>query len=51
LNKEFTEYFKLKGIRHQLIIPYSLEDGIAEMTNRTIVEKARSMMQDAGYRL
>ncbi|XP_039313822.1 uncharacterized protein LOC105196674 isoform X3 [Solenopsis invicta] len=38
----------LKGIKHQLIVPYTPEqNGVAERTNRTIVEKARCMMQDA----
>ncbi|XP_039313806.1 uncharacterized protein LOC105196674 isoform X1 [Solenopsis invicta] len=48
VNKEFEEYLKFKGIKHQLIVPYTPEqNGVAERTNRTIVEKARCMMQDA----
>lgn len=49
INKQFEEYLKLKGIRHQLTVPHTPEqNGVAERTNRTIVEKARTLLQDAG---
>lgn len=48
VNKEFEQYLKSKGIRHQLTVPYTPEqNGVAERTNRTIVEKVRCMIQDA----
>jgi transposase InsO family protein len=42
-------FFKENGIRHQLTVEYNPEmNGVSERANRTIVEKARSMLQDAG---
>jgi hypothetical protein len=39
---------KENGIKHQMTVPYSLEqNGMAAQVNRTVVEKARSVLQDA----
>ena len=41
----FTRYLKSRGIHHQMTIPYTPEqNGVAERTNRTIVEKAHCML-------
>lgn len=41
--------FKNAGIEHQLTAPYTPEqNGVAERYNRTIVEKARCLLHDAG---
>lgn len=48
VNKKLQEYFKENGIRQELTVPYCpQQNGVAERLNRTIVEKARAMMQDA----
>lgn len=48
-SKYFSDFLKTKGIRRQLIIPGSPEqNGVAERANRTIMEKARAMLKDAG---
>ena len=45
-NKRFASYCKDNSIIHQKTVPYSpQQNGVAERMNRTIVEKARSMMQ------
>lgn len=48
---KFEEFkaLKAKGIHHQTTIPYTPEqNGVAERTNRTVIEKARSMLHDRG---
>ena len=51
INSTLDEYFKSKGIVHQLSAPYSPEqNGKAERLNRTLVERMRSMLVDAGGR-
>ncbi|HEY0433295.1 MAG TPA: reverse transcriptase domain-containing protein [Chitinophagaceae bacterium] len=51
VSKEFEAYLKKSGIRHQLTVPYTLEqNGVAERANRTIVEKARTMLTSAGLK-
>jgi transposase InsO family protein len=43
---------KAKGIHHQMTVPYTpQQNGVAERANRTIVERARSMLhdQELGY--
>ena len=46
---EFQDFLKLKGIHHQLSVPYSpQQNGVAERMNRTIVESARCMIKHAG---
>ncbi|KAJ0172339.1 hypothetical protein K1T71_012312 [Dendrolimus kikuchii] len=49
VNKQFQNFLKEHGIKHETTIPYSPEqNGVSERANRTIVEKARCMLQDAG---
>jgi len=48
ISNDMKTYLRNLGIRHQLTIPHTPEqNGLAERTNRTLVEKARSMMKDA----
>lgn len=50
----FDMYLKSNGIQHQTTIAYTPEqNGVAERANRTIVERARSMLhsQELGYEL
>ena len=45
VNKKMAELFRQKGIMHQRTVPYSpQQNGVAERMNRTIMEKARSML-------
>ena len=45
---EFTAYLKKEGVRHELTVPKTpQQNGIAERTNRTLVESVRSMLSDA----
>lgn len=45
VNHSFRAFLKEKGIKHQTTVPYNPEqNGVAERTNRTIVERARSML-------
>lgn len=49
VNKQMNEFMKKHGINHQLTVEYTPEqNGVAERANRTIVEKSRSMIQEAG---
>lgn len=49
INLIFQNYLKANGISHQTTIPFSpQQNGIAERANRSILEKARCMLQDAG---
>jgi transposase InsO family protein len=49
LNAELFEYFKSKGIVHETTNPYSPEqNGVAERLNRTLIEKAKANLKDAG---
>ena len=44
-SRKFEEYLKKEGIRHELTIPKTPEqNGVAERSNRTLVEMARSML-------
>lgn len=46
--KEVQNYLKKRGIVHQTTVPYNPEqNGLAERMNRTLVERAKSMMFDA----
>ncbi|CAL1680875.1 unnamed protein product [Lasius platythorax] len=48
-NQKLTDYFKEKGIKHQLTVPYTpQQNGLAERTQRTIMDKVRCMFQDSG---
>lgn len=49
VNNEFQKYLEASGIRHQTTVPRcSAQNGVAERANRTIMEKARCMLRDAG---
>lgn len=49
INHEMSIELKKCGILHQTTVPYTPEqNGISERVNRTIVEKARCMLNDAG---
>ncbi|KAK9707673.1 GAG-pre-integrase domain [Popillia japonica] len=47
-NGEFEAFLRENGIQHQLTVEHNPEmNGVAERANRTIIEKARSMLQEA----
>ncbi|KAL0893973.1 hypothetical protein ABMA27_014049 [Loxostege sticticalis] len=47
-NKEFADFLRSSGIKHQTSTPYSpQQNGLAERMNRTLVEKARCMLINA----
>lgn len=49
INYKLQAYLKENGIKHHTTVPYSpQQNGVAERANRTIVEKARCMLKDAG---
>lgn len=49
INKNFEKYLSQHGIIHQTTIPYSpQQNGVSERLNRTIIEKARCMLSEAG---
>jgi len=49
ISREFQEYLKSRGIRHEPTIAYTPEqNGVAERLNRTLVEAARSMISHGG---
>lgn len=49
VNKAVSQLFKENGIVHQLTIDYCPEqNGVAERANRTLVEKAKCMLEEAG---
>ncbi|KRX55804.1 Retrovirus-related Pol polyprotein from transposon TNT 1-94 [Trichinella sp. T9] len=48
VNNMFAEFLMRKGIRHERTIPETpQQNGVAERMNRTLVEKARTMLIDA----
>lgn len=48
-NSAMNNYLKSAGIVHQTTVPYTpQQNGVAERMNRTLVEKARCMLFDAG---
>lgn len=48
LNNEFTNFLKVHGIKHQKSAPYTPEqNGVAERANRTVIEKTRTLLEDA----
>ena len=48
-NKDIRQICESSGIIHQKSAPYTpQQNGKAERMNRTIVEKARTMLYDAG---
>ena len=49
VNAELAQYLRSKGIVHQTTVPYNPEqNGAAERLNRTLMERARAMINDAG---
>ncbi|KAG7311034.1 hypothetical protein JYU34_003892, partial [Plutella xylostella] len=49
MSNQFQEYLKSSGIKHQTTVPHcSQQNGVAERANRTIMDKARCMLQEAG---
>lgn len=49
ITSELDEFLRLSGIIHQFTNPYTPEqNGMAERMNRTLIEKARSMLYGAG---
>lgn len=48
INSNLQMFLKNNGIRHQTTVPHSpQQNGVAERANRTIMEAARCMLQDA----
>ena len=46
-SKQFEQYLKKEGIKHELTIPKTPEqNGVAERMNRTVVEMTRSMLHN-----
>lgn len=49
INYNFQNFLKANGIRHQTTTPHSpQQNGVAERANRSIMEKARCLLQEAG---
>ena len=48
-SKKFAEYLKSEGILKETTTPYTpLSNGVVEQANRTIMERVRCMLDDAG---
>lgn len=48
-NDELNEFCKNEGIaRHRRVVGTPQQNGVAERTNRTLLEKARCMLSNAG---
>lgn len=48
VSRDFNQFCVQKGIKHELTAPYSpQQNGVVERKNRTLVEKARSMLSDS----
>jgi len=48
-SKKFTEYLKSEGILKETTTPYTPQsNGVVERANRTIMERVRCMLDDAG---
>lgn len=48
-SKQFERFCKSKGIQVEWTVPHTPEqNGVSERLNRTLVEKARSMLEDSG---
>lgn len=47
-NKKFVQYLNNEGIIHQTTVPYCpQQNGVSERLNRTLMEKARCLLQDS----
>ncbi|CAG9133521.1 unnamed protein product [Plutella xylostella] len=52
VNTDMLTYLKDNGIVHQTTVPYNpQQNGVSERANRTIIEKARSMLKDSNLPL
>ena len=50
-SNDFKKFIKVNGIRHELTVPYTLQqNGVAERMNRTVIEKAKSLLFDANLK-
>ena len=48
-NREFDNFCKAEGIvRHKTVVNTPQQNGIAERMNRTLLERSRSMLSNAG---
>lgn len=51
MSSKFQNFLRDNGIQHQTTVPYSpQQNGVAERANRSIMEKARCMLQEAGLK-
>lgn len=49
VNFRFSGFLNKEGIIHQTTVPYSAQqNGVSERLNRTLIEKARCMLQESG---
>ena len=49
VNENFLSFLRRCGIRHETTIPYTpQQNGVAERLNRTLVERARTMILESG---
>jgi transposase InsO family protein len=52
VNNHVNNFLKRNGIRHQLSVEYTpQQNGVAERANRTIIEKAKSMLIESGLNM
>ena len=48
VSKEFDEYLKREGVKHELTVPKNPEqNGVSERMNRTLVESVRPILADS----
>lgn len=48
-NRSFAQFLLREGIIHETTVPYSpQQNGVSERLNRTLIEKARCMLQESG---
>lgn len=51
INDEFIDFCEQAGIVMEHIVPYTpQQNGVAERMNRTIMERARAMLDDASFK-
>jgi hypothetical protein len=52
VSKDLRSFFSAKGIDHQLSMPYTpQQNGVAERLNRTLMDRVRAMLLEAGQPL